>query len=185
MMKKLLAMFLALLMLGTLCACDASINREENKDSICAALTDIHDWDIAHQVIDEVVSYRKPGALEYKYNGVYNLSNSYKTYTFDAPNDFYEVVSLSDEEDFIMVIHNTGVHGVSFWCGIRKGAKFFGLTENYILFIEDSAIIAVSIRQKENCEIGEYAHDVIPFNELPKVEQDTAIYPSGFYLAQF
>ena len=144
MTKKFLAMLVALLMLGTLCACDASSNRVEDKEKICTALTDIQDWDMAHQVMNEVVSYRESGALEYMPHGVYNLNAPYKTYTFDGPNTFYEVVCLNAEEDFVMIIHNTGAHGVSFWSGVRKGAQFYGLTENYILL----SLQFLSLRKK-------------------------------------
>lgn len=186
MMKKFLAMFVTLVMLSTLCACNASNQRTEDKERIRTALTDIKDWDVADQIKNEVVSYRESGALEYEPHGVYNLTGqNCKVYTFDGVNSFYEAVCLDEEEDFVIIIHNTVDHGVSFWSGIRKGAKFCGLTENYILYTENSIVIAVSILEKENGQIGEYAYEVVPFDELSKEEQDTAIYPTASYITQF
>lgn len=190
MMKKFLAILVVLVMLSTsMNACsatNASTQPTEDKEKICTALTGIHDWDYAHYVMIEVLSYREQGALEYAPHGVYNLTGqNCKVYTFDGANSFYEAVCLDEEEDSIIIIHNTGDHGVSFWSGIHKGSKFCGLTENYILYTEDSEVIAVSILMKENLEIGEYAYEVVPFNELSKEEQDTAIYPADSYIAQF
>lgn len=185
-MKRIVAMFVTAVMISALCACDVSSQVVEDKESICASLTDIRDWSVACQVMNEVVSTRKADALKYEPHGVYNLTGyNSKVYTFDGANSFYEVVCFDENESHIIIIHNTGDHGVSFWSGIRKEAKFCGLTQNYVLYIEDSEVIAVSIAEREDCKIGEYSYDVIPFDELPIEEQNTAIYPTGSYINQF
>ena len=90
---------------------------------------------------------------------------------------------LDEEEDFILIYPNSGEQGVSFQTLIYKGGKFKGLTENYIRFEEDdSHIIAVSIEEIDNCEIGEYLHNTVSWNELTEQEKETAVYPSGYYM---
>lgn len=186
-MKKFLTMFVVLMMLGTLCACSASTQRTEDKEKICKALTDIQDWNETDRLMEETVNlYRDKKALQYVPHGVYNLEGyNMKTYKFAEPNNFYEVVAFDDEADHVMVIHNTGDHGISFWSGIYKGGEFTGMTENYILYTENDNIMAVSILEREDCKIGEYVYDVIPFDELPRQEQDTAVFPCEITNHQF
>ena len=93
------------------------------------------DWenlDKQKDLITEVLSTRQDGALQYEPHGVYSLyDESFKTYTFDAPNDFYQVVMMNNDETFPFIIHNTGNHGVSFQSIVYKEGKFVGLTSNY------------------------------------------------------
>lgn len=187
-MKKILMMLVAtMLVLCTGCTAQRNTIVTENKEAINENLTDITDWSETNKVIDEVMSLRKDNALSYEPHGVYNLTGyDSKVYTFDSPNDFYEVVMMDDPEEFIFIIHNTGDHGVSFQSMVYKGGTFYGLTENYVLFKEvDDSITAVSIKEKEHCEVGEYCFDVEDFNNLPKEEQETAIYPNGYYQCEF
>ena len=148
---------------------------------------DWEDWDKAKELTNEVISTRQKDALQYEPHGVYNLSDqSYKTYTFDAPNDFYEVVMINNDESIPFIIHNTGNHGVSFQSIVYNGGKFVGLTSNFVLFeTADGTVKAVSIKEKEECQIGEYQFDVFDFNELSKEEQESAICPNGSYDATF
>ena len=148
------------------------------------------DWenlDKQNDLINEVLSTRQDGALQYEPHGVYRLyDESFKTYTFDAPNDFYQVVMMNNDETFPFIIHNTGNHGVSFQSIVYKEGKFVGLTSNYALFeAADGTVKAVSIKEKEECQIGEYQFDVLDFNELSLEEQESAIYPNGWYFANF
>lgn len=148
------------------------------------------DWenlDKQNDLITEVLSTRQEGALQYEPHGVYSLyDESFKTYTFEAPNDFYQVVMMNNDETFPFIIHNTGNHGVSFQSIVYKEGKFIGLTSNYALFeAADGTVKAVSIKEKEDCQIGEYQFDVLDFNELSLEEQESAIYPNGWYFATF
>ena len=148
------------------------------------------DWenlDKQNDLITEVLSTRQEGALQYEPHGVYSLyDESFKTYTFEAPNDFYQVVMMNNDETFPFTIHNTGNHGVSFQSIVYKEGKFIGLTSNYALFeAADGTVKAVSIKEKEDCQIGEYQFDVLDFNELSLEEQESAIYPNGWYFATF
>ena len=148
------------------------------------------DWenlDKQKDLITEVLSTRQEGALQYEPHGVYTLyDESFKTYTFEAPNDFYQVVMMNNDETFPFIIHNTGNHGVSFQSIVYKEGKFVGLTSNYALFeTADGTVKAVSIKEKEDCQIGEYQFDVFDFNELSLEEQESAIYPNGWYFATF
>ena len=148
------------------------------------------DWENLNKqnyLINEVLSTRQDGALQYEPHGVYRLyDESFKTYTFDAPNDFYQVVMMNNDETFPFIIHNTGNHGVSFQSIVYKEGKFVGLTSNYALFeAADGTVKAVSIKEKEECQIGEYQFDVLDFNELSSEEQESAIYPNGWYFANF
>lgn len=148
------------------------------------------DWENLNKqnyLINEVLSTRQDGALQYEPHGVYRLyDESFKTYTFDAPNDFYQVVMMNNDETFPFIIHNTGNHGVSFQSIVYKEGKFVGLTSNYALFeAADGTVKAVSIKEKEECQIGEYQFDVLDFNELSSEEQKSAIYPNGWYFANF
>ena len=148
------------------------------------------DWenlDKQNDLITEVLSTRQEGALQYEPHGVYSLyDESFKTYTFEAPNDFYQVVMMNNDETFPFIIHNTGNHGVSFQSIVYKEGKFIGLTSNYALFeVADGTVKAVSIKEKEDCQIGEYQFDVLDFNELSLEEQESAIYPNGWYFATF
>lgn len=186
-MKKMLAIILVAF-IGVIYACGTTARTEskEDKKRICEALTDVHDWAEASRVMQEVVSYRDKSALQYVPNGVYNLEGyNSKVFTFDGVNSFYEVVCLNEEENFIIIIHNTGAHGVSFGSLIKKEAKFKGLSANYILFEEKSNMIAVSLKEREDVKIGEYAYDVIPFSELSREEQETAVYPKDSYRNSF
>ena len=148
------------------------------------------DWenlDKQKDLITEVLSTRQEGALQYEPHGIYTLyDESFKTYTFEAPNDFYQVVMMNNDETFPFIIHNTGNHGVSFQSIVYKEGKFVGLTSNYALFeTADGTVKAVSIKEKEDCQIGEYQFDVFDFNELSLEEQESAIYPNGWYFATF
>lgn len=148
------------------------------------------DWenlDKQKDLITQVLSTRQEGALQYEPHGVYRLyDESFKTYTFDAPNDFYQVVMMNNDETFPFIIHNTGNHGVSFQSIVYKEGKFVGLTSNYALFeAADGTVKAVSIKEKEDCQIGEYQFDVFDFDELSLEEQESAIYPNGWYFATF
>lgn len=186
-MKKILMMLVAtMIVLCTGCTAQRS-SIVENKEAINESLTNITDWSEADKVIDEVMSFRKDNALSYEPQGAYDLTGyTSKVYTFDSPNDFYEVVMMDDSEEFIFIIHNTGDHGVSFQSMVYKGGAFYGLTENYVLFKEaDDSITAVSIKEKENYKVGEYCFYVEDFNNLPKEEQATAIYPNGYYQCNF
>lgn len=187
-MKKILMMFVVTaIVLCTGCTALRNTIATENKEVINEELTNITDWDGANKIIGEVVTFRQDGALEYEPHGVYNLTGcDSKVYTFDHPNDFYEVVVMDDSEEFIFIIHNTGDHGVSFQSMVYKGGAFYGLTSNYVLFKEkDDSITAVSIEEKEHCEIDEYAFWVEDFDNLSKEEQETAIYPNGYYQCKF
>lgn len=148
---------------------------------------DWEDWDKAKELTNEVISKRSKDALQYEPHGVYNLSDqSYKTYTFDAPNDFYEVVMMNNNESFPFIIHNTGNRGVSFQSVVYEEGKFVGLTSNFVLFeTADGTVKAVSIKEKEECQIGESQFDIFDFNELSKEEQESVIYPNGSYKATF
>ena len=98
----------------------------------------------------------------------------------------FEVMYNTWKEDFIFIIHNTGNHGVSFQSIVYKGGVFHGLTSNYVLFKEtDGSITAVSLKEKEHCEIGEYCFYVEDFENLSETEQKTAIYPNGYYQCKF
>lgn len=148
------------------------------------------DWenlDKQKDLITEVLSTRQEGALQYEPHRIYTLyDESFKTYTFEAPNDFYQVVMMNNDETFPFIIHNTGNHGVSFQSIVYKEGKFVGLTSNYALFeTADGTVKAVSIKEKEDCQIGEYQFDVFDFNELSLEEQESAIYPNGWYFATF
>ena len=148
------------------------------------------DWenlDKQKDLITEGLSTRQEGARQYEPHGIYTLSDeSFKTYTFEAPNDFYQVVMRNNDETFPFIIHNTGNHGVSFQSIVYKEGKFVGLTSNYALFeTADGTVKAVSIKEKEDCQIGEYQFDVFDFNELSLEEQESAIYPNGWYFATF
>ena len=149
------------------------------------AVTD--DWSELEELTAEVISTSQDGALLYEAHGVYTLSGqSYKTYIFNAPNDFYEVVMMNNDESFAFIIHNTGERGVSFQSIIYNDGAFKGLTSNYVLFEEaDGTVKAVSIKEKEDCQIGEYQFDVLNFEDLPEKEKNTAIYPTGSYQATF
>lgn len=149
---------------------------------------DSEDWDKATEMIDEIISERPENALQYEPHGVYNLSDqTYKTYTFDSPNDFYEVVMINNDESFPFIIHNTGNHGVSFQSMVYNEGKFVGLTSNFVLFeTADGTVKAVSYKERETYQPGVYyAFDVFDFNELSKEEQESAIYPNGSYNASF
>lgn len=130
---------------------------------------------------------RNSSVLEYEANGEYNLTGyNGKVYTFDAPNDYYEVVMMNDTENFIFIIHNTGSRGVSFQSMVYKNGIFYGLTKNYVLFKEsDGSLKAVSIKEKRNCQLGEYRFYVEDFNSLSREEQSSAIIPNGYYHCQF
>lgn len=149
---------------------------------------DWEDWDKEKELTNEVISTRQKDALQYEPHGVYNLSDqSYKTYTFDAPNDFYEVVMINNDESFPFIIHNTGNHGVSFQSIVYNDGKFVGLTSNFVLFeTADGTVKAVSYKKRETYQPGVYyAFDVFDFNALSKEEQESAIYPNGSYDATF
>ena len=186
-MKKFLMMFIATIVLCTGCTTTRNTIVTEDKEAICESLTDITDWDEANKVIDDVIAIRPDNALSYQPHGAYNLTGyNSKVYTFDYPNDFYEVVMMDDSEDFIFIIHNTRNHGVSFQSIVYKGGVFHGLTSNYVLFKEtDGSITAVSLKEKEHCEIGEYCFYVEDFENLSETEQKTAIYPNGYYQCKF
>lgn len=186
-MKKLVAMFCTLMMLCTSCASEASTRRTEDKEKIRKALTDITNWEKANELMAETVNlYRDEEALPYAPHGVYNLEgHNMKTYKFAEPNNFYEVVAFDDAAELVMVIHNTGDHGISFWSGVYNGGEFKGLTENYILYTENDNIMAVSIQERKDCRIGEYEYNVIPFDELSRQEQDTAVFPCEITNSQF
>ena len=198
-MKKILmfvATFLALAVVITGCATKRdTMEQTSNKaEAECQELSknffnsgDWEDWDKAKELTNEVISTRQKDALQYEPHGVYNLSDqSYKTYTFNPPNDFYEVVMMNNDESFPFIIHNTGSHGVSFQSIIYNDGKFVGLTSNFVLFeTADGTVKAVSIKEKEECQIGEYRFDVFDFNELSKEEQESTIYPNGSYDATF
>ena len=144
-------------------------------------------WEEQQALTNQVMETRPEGALQYEPKGIYNLEGfkdkSYKVYTFEGPNDFYEVMMLDEEEDSILIYHNSGEQGVSFQSTIYKGGKFKGLTENYILFEEDdSNITAVSIEEKDNCEIGEYLFNTVSLDDLTEKEKETAVYPNGYYM---
>lgn len=148
---------------------------------------DAESWEEQQALTNQVMETRPEDALQYEPKGIYNLKGlkdkSYKVYTFEAPNDFYEVMMLDEEEDFILIYHNSGEQGVSFQSLIYKGGKFKGLTENYILFEEDdSHITAVSIEEKDHYEIGEYVYNKVSWDDLTEEEKDTAVYPNGYYM---
>ena len=150
-------------------------------------LADAKSWEEQKALINQVMETRPEDALQYEPKGIYNLESfrdqNNKVYTFEAPNDFYEVMMLDEDEDFILIYHYSGEQGVSFQSLIYKGGKFKGLTQNYILFEkEDSHITAVSIEEKDNCEIGEYQHNTVNWDDLTEQEKETAVYPNGYYM---
>lgn len=151
------------------------------------ASEDWTDLDKQEELVEKVISTRQEGALQYEPHGIYELyGKGLLTYIFDSPNDFYQVVMMGNNESFPFIIHNTGNHGVSFQSIFYEKGKFIGLTANYVLFEEDDGTVkAVSIKEKEDCEIGEYQFDVLDFSSLSQEEQDSAIYPSGMYLVTF
>lgn len=205
-MKKILMLVVALFALVvsfTGCAKNrTAVEEEKNAESIEVQSTkqeadklsneiindeDWEDWSTAQKLTAKVLETRETTAFQYEPNGVYNLKDrTYKTYTFDFPNNFYEVVMMDEEETFPFIIHNTGNHGVSFQSIVFKDGKFMGLTANYVLFeTEDGTVKAVSIKEKEEHKNGEYRFEVFDFNNLSKEEQETAIYPNGSYQASF
>ena len=97
-MKKLM-MFVTMMILLVGCA-SAKPALVEDQERYREALSDIRDWNEIQGVIYEILGFRDPNALQYEWHGVYNLEKrTSKVYTFDAPNDFYEVVMMDDEED--------------------------------------------------------------------------------------
>lgn len=165
-----------------------SESQEQDSTEFSKNFFNNEDWDKATVLIDEIISARPEDALQYEPHGVYNLSDqTYKTYTFDSPNDFYEVVMINNDESFPFIIHNTGNHGVSFQSMVYNEGKFVGLTSNFVLFeTADGTVKAVSYKERETYQPGVYyAFDVFDFNELSKEEQESAIYPNGSYNASF
>ena len=149
---------------------------------------DAESWEERKDLTDQVMKTRPKGALQYEPKGTYNMegvgNQSKKVYTFESPNDFYEVMMLDEEEDYVLVYHNSGNQGVSFQSLIYKGGKFKGLTDNYILFEETgNKITAVSIEEKDNCDIGEYQYNTVSWDDLPENEKGSAVYPTGFYMS--
>ncbi len=122
-------------------------------------------------------------SIQYIPQGEYNLSGEMKVYTFE---NSYEVVTLNDNEDLVMII-NTEHPGISFGGGIYKGFTFCGLSQNYILYKQNENIVAVSIsiKEKNDLQIGEYAHEILKLEELTEDEQNTIILPSGSYIRSF
>ena len=161
--------------------------RTENKTALNEKFSDTSDWHKIENMISDVLAFRQDNALRYEPNGVYHLTDySKKVYTFDAPNDFYEVVMMDDSENFITIIHNTGANGVSFQSLVYKEGTFYGLSTNYVLFKKtDNSIIAVSIKEISDCKEGEYSHYVENFDSLSDDEKNSAIYPSNNYICQF
>lgn len=186
-MRKILMMFIVtVIVFCTGCAAQNQTVKIGSKEEFCENLINIGVE--TDKIFNEVIHYRQAGALLYNPHGVYNLTGyNSKVYTFDAPNDFYEVVMMNDvSEDYIFIIHNTGVRGVSFQTIVYKNGVFCGLTSEHALFKEvDGSITAVSIEEKEHCEIGEYCHYVKKFEELTEEEQESAIYPNGYYWCEF
>ena len=182
-MKKIFLMFIVtIIVLCTGCTAQNKVVE------ISETLAQLNSHKESQKRIDEVMACRQTGALLYEPHGEYNLTGyNSKVYTFDAPNDFYEVVMLDDDsEDCIFIIHNTGARGISFQTIIYQDGAFYGLTSKYVLFQEpDGSITAVSIKEKEHCQIGEYCHEVKSFEELPNEEQESAIYPNGYYQCEF
>ena len=188
-MKKL--MFVAIFALSTLfVGCANAVSTTEFPETIAQSkaekisFAECESWEEAKELTEQVIATRPEGALQYAPKGIYNLEQdeNYKVYIFNGPNSFYECCMLDEEEDLILLYHNSGEQGVSFQSLIYKGGKFKGLTENYILFEEeDSSITAVSIEEKDNCEIGEYQFETVSWEDLPQAEKDSAVYPSGYY----
>lgn len=76
------------------------------------------------------------------------------------------------DESFAFIIHNTGKRGVRFQSIIYNDATFKGLTSNYVLFEKaDGTVKAVSIKEKKDCQIGEYQFDVLNFEDLPEEQK--------------
>ena len=184
-MKKMFALILALVLLLGACAKSVTIgvNSGPSEYYNSAAWEDL---DKAHQFTKEIMSSRDVNALQYEPHGVYNLTGyTCKVYTFDSPNDFYEVVMFDENEDFAFIIHNTGARGISFHCVTLKGYTFKGLTANYVIFESSEGTVGVSMKMRDDVQVGDYAFEVIPFAQLPEEEQATAIYPNGSYVADF
>ena len=123
MKKKMSVLILALVLLLGACAksdtirVDPAPNEYYNSDAW-------EDPDKALQFTKEIISSRDVNAMQYEPQGVYNLTGyNCKVYTFDAPNDFYEVVMMGDDEDFLFIIHDTGSRGVAFNDAILKGGE--------------------------------------------------------------
>ena len=153
------------------------------------SFADVQNWEEAKKLANQIMENRPEDALQYEPRGIYNIKGmqdqNNKVYTFDSPNDFYEVMMLDEEEDYILIYHNSGEKGVSFQSLIYKGGKFSGLTENYILFEEsDSTNTAVSIEEKDNCKIWEYQFNTVSWDDLTEQEKQTAVYPNGYYITQ-
>ena len=152
-------------------------------------LTKPQDWrNVCIYMVEFVEQYRKEEALPYKIIGQYHLSGKRLIYSFEKPNDFYQAVILrehyeNDDQDFVMVIHNSGNIGMKFGTILKKGYNFLGLTEHYCLFMKDKEIVAVSIEPKKINDV--YINEEVKFEDLPQNEKNSVIYPSGKYVCTF
>ena len=201
-MKKMIIILAAIIVLCS--GCTSSNSRNEQHSSIVGntiteeadelhsnsadslikeALTQpITDHDQAKRIINDVLkNYRNSKALPYNEWGIYNLDGKKKVYTFDPPNDFYQVVMMDSETDNqAFIIHYTGKNGIAFgqWgYYYYKDYPFYGLTSQHVLFKKDNIIMAVPISPLRDCQ-GKVYWNYMTFDELPIEEQQTAVYPN-------
>ena len=140
-------------------------------------------------LIADVLSERSADALQLNFECIANVwvaatDGPLKVYTFDPPNDFYEVVMV--DGNYPHVLCNKGSISPCFGCpsGVES---FYGLTQNYLLSLEsDGSVIAIAYEWDYSIrEIGASPIVRVPFEELPEEEKESAIYPNGFYWCSF
>ena len=127
----------------------------------------------------KIMTERKPNALQYEIEGVYNSngSNSDGTtvYYFSGDNAFYKVITGSGGH-YTTCVHDSGDTGVVFWNTYYGDGEFAGMTNNYCLYKDsDGKIIAVSL-ESEVTKVGR-AYEVRPFSKLDIAEKKSAVYP--------
>ena len=136
---------------------------------------------------DETSMEEPAKMIHYDPHGHYNLKDyNVDVYSLQEPNDYYQVVAFDEEANHVMVIHNEGQEGTSYWSGVYKEGSFKGLTPNYVLFEQSNgAITAVSIKDRADCKVGEYEYEVRSFEELPNDELNTVAWTIGKEKVQF
>ena len=200
-MKKIIIILATIIVLCT--GCTSSNSRNEHSSIVGNTITEevdelssnsadslikealtqpITDHDQANKIINEVLkNYRNSKALPYNEWGVYNLDGKKKVYTFDPPNDFYQVVMMDSETDNkAFIIHYTGKNGIAFgkWGYYHyEDYPFYGLTSQHVLFKKDNIIMAVPLSPLQDCN-GKIYWNYMSFDELPIEEQQTAVYPN-------
>ncbi len=119
--------------------------------------------------------------LELEQHGTYdwtgqNIDDCF-VYRFDSPN---ADICVYKEGDSIYLVGEDSLKGISYGTKFVANAQFIGLSDKYLLFLNEWGLIAISFEEKKDAKVGESCYIYFSPDELSNKEKAAFIYPVSY-----